>query len=82
MSEPAAEVVARIIDSEVLRIIGECHQDALRLLKEHRQQLDALVAALLSKETLDEQEILDVTGLPPAPALHTRPLVEQAEPVG
>jgi cell division protease FtsH len=26
---------------------------------------------LLSRETLDEQEILEVTGLPPAPALDT-----------
>jgi cell division protease FtsH len=31
--------------------------------------LDLLAEALLSRETLDEQEILDVTGLPPAPAL-------------
>ena len=43
-----------------------------RLLREHRKQLDALAAALLSRETLDEQEILEVTGLPPAPALPSR----------
>ena len=35
------------------------------------QQLDALAEALLARETLDEQEILEVTGLPPAPALET-----------
>jgi cell division protease FtsH len=33
-----------------------------------------MLAALLAKETLDEREILEVTGLPPAPALETRPL--------
>ena len=72
--KPFSEETARTIDAEVLRIIGESHGEALRLLDAHRTQLDALVAALLSKETLDEQEILDVTGLPPAPALETRPL--------
>ena len=53
------------------KIIGESHDEAKRLLSAHRQQLDALVDALLSRETLNEQEILEVTGLPPAPALET-----------
>jgi len=30
-----------------------------------------LAQALLARETLDEQQILEVTGLPPAPALET-----------
>jgi cell division protease FtsH len=55
----------------VLRIIGESHDEAKRLLAAHRKQLDALAEALLARETLNEQEILDVTGLPPAPALET-----------
>ena len=42
---------------------------------ENRKALDALVRALLSRETLSEQEILEVTGLPPAPALPGTPLV-------
>ena len=36
------------------------------------------MAALLVKETLDEKEILEVTGLPPATALETRPLPQVA----
>ncbi len=72
--KPFSEETARIVDAEVLRIIGESHEEALSLLGAHRKQLDALVAALLSKESLDEQEILEVTGLPPAPPLETRPL--------
>jgi len=40
----------------------------------HRGALDALAEALLARETLDEQEILAVTGLPPAPALNAEPL--------
>jgi cell division protease FtsH len=72
--KPFSEETARVIDAEVMRIIHESHEEAKRLLNAHRKQLDALVAALLSQETLNEQEILDVTGLPAAPALETRPL--------
>jgi cell division protease FtsH len=79
---PFSEETARIIDAEVLRIISESHQQALALLRAHRRELDALVAALLSKETLDEKEILQVTGLPPAPPLETRPLALPVAPAG
>jgi cell division protease FtsH len=66
---PFSEATAHAIDSEVQRIIGESYEEACRLLGAHRQALDALVAALLEKETLDETEILAVTGLPPATEL-------------
>ncbi len=69
-----SEETARAIDAEVQRIIGESHEEATRLLHAHRRELDALVAALMERETLDEQEILTVTGLPAAPPLETRPL--------
>ena len=69
--KPFSEETAETIDAEVLKIIGESHDEAKRLLSAHRKQLDALAEALLSRETLNEQEILEVTGLPPAPALET-----------
>lgn len=72
--KPFSDETARRIDLAVLRIIDDCHADALRLLRQHRSQLDALVRALLEKETLDEHDILAITGLPPAPALEARPL--------
>jgi cell division protease FtsH len=71
---PFSEETARVIDAEVQRIIGQSHDEAVRLLGEHRKELDALVAALLARETLDEREILEATGLPPAPPLESRPL--------
>ena len=64
-----SEDTARLIDSEVRGIIETCHEEARRLLGKHRRELDQLVAALMQKETLNEEEILEVTGLPPAPAL-------------
>ena len=69
---PFSEETARTIDAEVLRIIGESHEEARRLLIAHREQLDALAEALVARETLNEQEILEVTGLPAAPPLETR----------
>jgi cell division protease FtsH len=72
--KPYSEETARLIDAEVQRIINESHEQAKRLLVKHRKALEALVEALLKHETLNEQEILRVTGLPPAPALKTAPL--------
>jgi cell division protease FtsH len=72
--KPFSEQTAALIDAEVQRIINECHEGAKRLLREHRAALDGLVAALLKKETLSEEEILQATGLSPAPQLEARPL--------
>ena len=71
--KPFSEETARLIDAEVRKIIGECHDEARRLLTAHRKQLDALVQALLERETLDEKEILEVTGLTPAPPITGTP---------
>ena len=49
------------------RILQEHYDEAVRLLGEHRRELDALAAALLEHETLEEEEILAVTGLRRAP---------------
>jgi cell division protease FtsH len=73
-----SEETAEVIDAEVRKIIGESHDEARRLLSAHRKQLDALVEALLVRETLNEQEILEVTGLPRAPALETGVLADPA----
>jgi cell division protease FtsH len=70
---PFSEEMARLVDTEVHRIINECHEQAKRLIAAHRKQLDALVQALLARETLNEDQILEVTGLPPAPQLEGAP---------
>ena len=67
--KPFSEETAKKIDAAVLKIIGECHEESRRLLTLYRKQLDSLAYALLDLETLDEEEILQVTGLPPAPEL-------------
>src|SRR5690606_12759756 len=62
-AKPYSEATAAAVDAEVQRIIQESHDEARRLLEEHRYALDALAEALLERETLDAQEILEVTGL-------------------
>ena len=78
-TRPFSEATAEAIDAEVRRIISESHEEAKRLLAAHRKQLDALAEALLARESLGEQEILQVTGLPPAPALEPRIVPDQAQ---
>ncbi len=63
-SRPFSEETARAIDDEVHRIITECHDEAHRLLELNRGALDKLAEALLARETLDEADIIAVTGLP------------------
>ncbi|HEX3178912.1 MAG TPA: ATP-dependent zinc metalloprotease FtsH [Methylomirabilota bacterium] len=70
-SKSFSEDTAETIDAEIRKILGDSHEEAKRLLAAHRKQLDALAKALVARETLSEEEILEVTGLPPAPALDT-----------
>jgi len=64
--KPFSDATARLIDTEVQRIIEECHDEAKRLLMQHRTRLDQLVSSILDHETLDEKQILEATGLSPA----------------
>lgn len=61
------------VDEEVRRITEECYAEARRLLREHRDKLDAIVARLLEEENLEESEIYAIADIPrlalPAPAL-------------
>ena len=52
------------VDEEVRRITEECYAEARRLLREHRDKLDAIVARLLESENLDEPEIYAAANIP------------------
>ncbi len=58
-----SETLLNTVDDEVRRITEECYAEARRLLRDHRAQLDALVDALMAKESLDEAEIYAVAGI-------------------
>src|SRR5690606_29002714 len=72
LSRGVSEETARMVDAEVHRIISDSQEEARRLLTEHRRELELLAEALLERETLDEEEILEVTGLGPAKPLEVR----------
>ena len=62
-SNGIAEETLALLDDETRRIIGECQQKAIALLQEHRSQLEAIVAALLEHETLDEEQVYAAAGI-------------------
>jgi cell division protease FtsH len=59
-----SEQTQRLVDEEVRRIIESAHEEATETITEHRPNLDALVAALLEHETLDQVEAYEAAGLP------------------
>ena len=55
-----SEETAAAIDGEVKALLGHAHQEAFEILERNRSVLDALVLALLDKETLDKAEIAEI----------------------
>ena len=53
------------IDHEVKRIITECYDEAAKLLKKHRKQLDKVAELLLKKESIDGDEFEKLVGKRP-----------------
>ena len=53
-----------MLDDEVRRIVEQSHTDALTLLRENRDRLDALANALLDHETLGEDEAYALQAFP------------------
>jgi cell division protease FtsH len=63
ISSQISPETAGLADEEERRIVGECYQDAIRMLKENRERLDHLSDAVLKKDTLEQDEIYAATGL-------------------
>jgi cell division protease FtsH len=63
-SRPFAEDTQAEIDREVSRLLREAEQRAVETLKSHRRELDALVAELLERETVDGSDVYRLAGRP------------------
>ncbi|MBU1706983.1 cell division protein FtsH, partial [bacterium] len=59
-----SEDTAKMIDSEISRIVNEADKTAQRLLQENRDKLDSLAKTLLERECLDGDEIDAILQLP------------------
>jgi len=66
-SRQYSEGTQQVIDEEVSRLLGEAEQRAAAVLKEHRPALDALIALLLERETIDGEELRAVVAGASAP---------------
>ena len=55
-----SEEIAAIVDEETKTLLATAHQEAFDILEENRDVLDALVLALLDRETLDKAEVAEV----------------------
>ncbi|MGH2809436.1 MAG: ATP-dependent zinc metalloprotease FtsH, partial [Actinomycetota bacterium] len=52
-----SDQVAAEIDEEIRRLVDEAHQEAWEICVAYRSQLDAMVGALIEKETVEKQEV-------------------------
>jgi cell division protease FtsH len=59
-----AEQTLAAVDLEVRRLVEEAYKRALDLIRDNRERLDGIVAKLLERETLDEDEVYAAAGIP------------------
>lgn len=57
-----SETTAAQIDKEVMDLLDKAHKDACDLLNRRRADLDKLVKALLEKETVGQESLLEILG--------------------
>jgi cell division protease FtsH len=57
-----SEKTAELIDAEIAGLLEEAKTRAAKVLTDHRAQLDALVAALMEKETIEQEEFNVIMG--------------------
>ncbi|AGL18214.1 ATP-dependent zinc metalloprotease FtsH [Actinoplanes sp. N902-109] len=77
-----APATKELVDAEVRKIVESCYDDAVRLLRTHREQLSRLAEQLLQVETLDEDAAYAAAGIPrsAAPGAVARGEIPGTEP--
>jgi cell division protease FtsH len=82
-----SEQTAQMIDTEVKRIVEECHKKAMEILKKNRKFLKVMAEALLEREVLDSADVDDIlagrkiSSKPPAKNAATPPEPPATAPV-
>jgi cell division protease FtsH len=74
---PVSEETQRLVDEEVRRLVERCDEDVRRVLSANRDKLDALVGALLERETLDEEDAYRVAGVERPPPQRPTEVLEK-----
>jgi len=60
-----SEETARLIDRSVKEILDRARAQAEKIITERKNELEALAEALLNRETLTDEEVRQILGLPP-----------------
>jgi cell division protease FtsH len=60
-----SDKTAEIIDQEVLALISEAETRARDLMTKNKAAMERMVAALIEKETIEQDEIKAIMGEPP-----------------
>ena len=74
-----SDSTAQKVDTAVREIVENAQRRAIELNDAHRDKLDALVAALLEKETLDGPEVVEIFGPPLGTEDHEVGMVANAD---
>jgi cell division protease FtsH len=69
-NKPYSEDTAKTIDEEVKKLIEECHQRTLDLLRQRRAELEAIAHELLQKEILYKHDLERLIGKRPYEPRH------------
>lgn len=67
LAKPFSDKTNRIIDSEVKRIVQECHDRCTRLLFEKRDAVELVAMELLKKEFITREDMIRLLGKRPFP---------------
>jgi len=59
-SEQSEDSAAKV-DRQVRAIVQECYQNALKIMRDHREAIDRIVDILIEKETLSGEEFREIT---------------------
>lgn len=70
-SKPFSEETGSLIDSEVQRIVQECHDQCRELLTSKQAEIGAVAEELLSKEKLTRDDLVRLLGQRPYPERNT-----------
>lgn len=67
LTKPFSEETGSIVDSEVYRIVQECHERCTDLLKKHADEVEKIAQLLLEKEVLTREDMIRLLGKRPFP---------------
>ncbi|CAR29208.1 ZYRO0G03212p [Zygosaccharomyces rouxii] len=67
LTKPFSSETGDVIDSEVFRIVQECHDRCTQLLKEQASSVEKVAQLLLEKEVLTREDMISMLGKRPFP---------------